>query len=341
MAPELLILGMMIAGLTLYAVLGGADFGAGVWEVNTALGASPEERALIYRAVGPVWEANHVWLIFVLVCLFSAFPPAFAVLNRTLWLPLLLALVGIVFRGMGFVFRSYAVGAARQQAVWGVVFALASTAAPFFLGATVGALASGRLRVPLARDSAATALLQWLTPLAIFGGFFAVGVCAYLAAVYLTREAAQQGDPALVSLWRQRALATGAWMGVLAVAGLGMVAADAPALWAGFRSRAWPLVGVSGVAGVCSLWALWSRRFTAAAFSAASAVAAVVWGWSAAQYPILIPPAMTIAAAKGPEAVLWALVWAITIGAVLLVPALGYLFYLFKGQHPQSLEGGA
>src|SRR5438552_804125 len=141
MAIETTAVVMIGLGITLYAVLGGADFGAGVWEFNTALRASERERRLIERAIGPVWEANHVWLIFVIVSMFSSFPTAFVALSRALWLPLLLALVGIVFRGAAFAFRSHAVAAARQQEVWGAVFALASTAAPFFLGAAVGAVA--------------------------------------------------------------------------------------------------------------------------------------------------------------------------------------------------------
>lgn len=334
MAPELIILGVILAGLTLYALLGGADFGAGVWEFNTVLQAPEKERTLIYRAVGPVWEANHVWLIFVLVGLHTAFPPAFAAVGRALWLPLLLALVGIVFRGAGFALHAHAVGAVRQQAVWGAVFAFASTAAPFFLGAACGAIASGQLAVTPQGDYTGNYVTGWLSPLSIFTAFFAVGVCAYLAAVYLTREAAQEGDPALVALWRQRALATGLWMGVLAMAGLGMVATDAPLLWEGFRKRAWPLVGMSIGGGLFSLWALLRWHFSAAVLGAGTAVATVIWGWGVAQYPALIPPALTIVTAKGPDLVLWVMLWSIVAGTVLLLPSLAYLFVLFKGKRP-------
>jgi cytochrome d ubiquinol oxidase subunit II len=337
MAPELIILGVILAGLTLYALLGGADFGAGVWEFNTALQAPEQERVLIYRAIGPVWEANHVWLIFVLVGLHTAFPLAFAALGRALWLPLLLALVGIVFRGVGFAFRSYAAGAVRHQAVWGAVFAFASTAAPFFLGAACGAIASGRLSVTMQGDYTGNYLIGWLSPFSIFAAFLAVGVCSYLAAVYLTREAAQGGDAALTALWRRRALATGIWMGVLALTGLVLVATDAPLLWEGFRARAWPLVGLSIAGGLGSLWALLRRRFTSAILGADTAVAAVIWGWGIAQYPMIIPPSLTITAAKGPDAVLRVMLWGIGAGAVLLFPSLVYLFVLFKGQR---LEAG-
>jgi cytochrome d ubiquinol oxidase subunit II len=335
-APEILVLGVLLLGLTLYALLGGADFGAGVWECNTVLQASEKERALIYRAIGPVWEANHVWFVFVLVGLHTAFPLAFAAVGRALWLPLLLALVGIVFRGVGFVFRSYTAGAVRHQAVWGVVFAFASTAAPFFLGAACGAIASGHLAVTVSGEYTGDYVTAWLSPLSIFTAFFAVGVCAYLAAVYLTREAAQDNDLSLVALWRRRALATGAWMGILAMAGLAMVASDAPLLWAGFRERAWPLVGVSIAGGLGSLWALQQWRFTSAILGAGTAVAAVIWGWGVAQYPMLIPPALTMTAAKGPDAVLRVMLWGMLAGTVLLLPSLIYLFMLFKGKRPEA-----
>ncbi len=341
MAPELFVLGVIMVGLTLYALLGGADFGAGIWEFNTALLAPEKELALIYQAIGPVWEANHVWLIFVLVGLHTAFPPAFAAVSRALWIPLLLALVGIIFRGVGFAFRSYAAGAVRQQALWGAVFAFASAAAPFFLGAAVGAIASGKLAVTAEGNYTGDYLIGWINPMSIFTAFFAVGLCAYLAAVYLSREAGREADATLAALWRQRALATGAWMGVLAMAGLAVVATDAPLLWNGFRAHAWPLVGLSMVGGIFSLIALLLRRFTAAVLGAGVAVAGVICGWGVAQYPAIIPPAVTVKGAKGPDAVLWALIWGFVIGAALLVPSLGYLFYLFKGKRPESAVDGA
>jgi cytochrome d ubiquinol oxidase subunit II len=334
-APELIILGLMMIGITLYALLGGADFGAGVWEFNTALLAPEEERALIYRAIGPVWEANHVWLIFVVVALHTAFPPAFAALSRALWVPLLMALVGIVFRGAGFALHLYAAGAVRQQRVWGAVFALASTAAPFFLGAAVGAVASGQLKVTSNGGFTGNYLTGWICPTSIFCAFFSVGVCAYLASVYLTREAALMGDPALVRTWRLRALGTGAWMGILAVAGIAILATDAPTLWEGFRARAWPLVGASVLAGLFSLWALWRRHFTGAVLGAGATVAPVLWGLGVAQYPALIPPAVTVQSAKGPDTVLWAMVWIVAVGSVVVVPSIGYLFYLFKGKRQE------
>ncbi len=338
MAPEVILLVILWLALTLYVLLGGADFGAGIWEVNLAFQAPEKERSLLQRAIGPVWEANHVFLIFVLVLLFNAFPPAFAALSRALWLPLLLALVGIVFRGAAFAFRSYAVGAVRQQAGWGVAFALASTAAPFFLGAAVGAVAAGNLAVTPRGGFAGNYLIDWISPLALFNGFFTVGVCAYLAAVYLAREATQERDAELADLWRQRALATGVWMGILALAGLVFLATEAPLLWQGFQERAWPLVVVSLVTGFFSLGALWRRNYTASAAGVAATVATVLASWGVAQYPALVLPAITIEGAKAPNAILWAMIGSIAVGALVLLPSLGWLFMIFKRVQRRSPE---
>ena len=329
-----LLLGVVAFALTLYGLTGGADFGGGVWEFNTALSASDKERALIYRAIGPVWEANHVWIIFALVGLFTGFPVAFAGICRALWIPLLLALAGIVFRGVGFVFRSYAVDDPHAQAAWGAVFALASTAAPFFLGAAAGALASGQLPLDAAGQYTGNAITGWLNPTSIYCGFFGVGVCAYLASVYLVREAAWLEDAGLVELWRTRALATGAWMGILAVAGLAVTATDSPVLWAGLKARGLPLILASVVFGNVSLFALWRRRHNLAVVGAIGAVTTVIWGCALAMYPCVVPPNLTIAATAAPANVMRAVLWSVGGGMVLLVPSLVLLFTLFKGKKP-------
>ncbi len=262
--PEILELLVIFVALTVYALFAGADFGAGVWEVNTALMASEREHRLLFSAIGPVWEANHVWLIFVLVSMFGAFPLAFSAMCQALWLPLCLAMAGIVFRGVGFAFRSYAQGPLRRKYIWTAVFAIGSTAAPFFLGASIGAVASGKLAISADGHFEGDYLTGWISPLALFTGFFSVGMCAYLAAVYLAREAQQIGEPDLVQLWRQRAIASGIWMGVLALSGVAYMATDA-FLWEGFSQRSWPLVGGSVAAGFLSLYALALERYYAAA----------------------------------------------------------------------------
>ncbi len=217
-----------------------------------------------------------------------------------------------------------------QQQIWGAVFALASTAAPFFLGAAACALASGRLEVTPDGRFTGSFLTGWISPLSIFASFFAVGGCSYLAAVHLTREAAQDGDRELTRLWRLRSLATGAWMGVLALAGVAIVASDAPTLWAAFRERGLPFVAASVVTGFGSLLGLWRGRFGVAVTAAAATVACVIAGLAVCQYPVLVPPRLTLESARAPEAVLEAVLWSVGGGAVLLVPALGLLFRIFK-----------
>ena len=320
MAPEQILLAVLVAGIVLYTLFGGADFGVGVWEFSTAFQSSEKEREHLYRAIGPVWEANHVWLIFILVILFSAFPPAFAAICRFLWVPLLLALVGIIFRGVGFAFRSYAAGLVRHQAFWGIVFSVASTATPFFLGAAFGAMASGKE--------------EWLSPFSIFSAFFFVGACAYLSAVYLAREAQTDRNADLETLWQRRAVTMGIWMGVLALAGLAIIATDAPVLWEGFKKKSWIFVIFSSVSGLLSLTALQYRRFFLATFCSQSAVIGVVLGWIAAQYPVLVWPALTVNMAKSPDPALWAMIFSLAIGSIFLIPSLAWLFYLFKGRRP-------
>jgi cytochrome d ubiquinol oxidase subunit II len=330
--PDLILLGVMLIGLTLYALLGGADFGAGVWEFNTALRAPESEKAMIYRAIGPVWEANHVWLIFVVVGLFAGFPTAFSAIFRALWVPLLLAVIGIVFRGVAFAFRSYASDSMPQKFMWDAVFAFASTGAPFFLGASLGAVLSGRLAVTPDGGFAGNYVTGWISSMSVFSAFFGVGVCAYLASVYLTREAHLAQHPALANKWRIRSMACGLWMGALSMVGLGLMAAEAPELWEGFKSRAWPLIGGSVVAGCFSLWALWKNRFPGAAVSAASAVASIVLGGGVALYPDLVPPAITVESARAPREVLWALVGCVIAGVVILTPSMILLLRIFKGK---------
>ena len=330
MGPEDLLLTILLTALTLYAVLGGADFGAGVWEFTSALQSSDRERQHIYKAIGPVWEANHVWLIFVLVILLNGFPAALAALGRGLWLPLLLTLCGILFRGSAYIFRSYGRGPTREILLWEAIFAIASTATPLFLGAAAGAIASGRMTS--GDNSTSASMAGWISGLSVFTGFYSVGMCAYLSAVFLTREAALVHDPALTALWRQRALSTGLWMGILSFGGLVMVAIESPRLTEGFMTRGWPLVIASLVCGIGSLVEVGRLNCTRATVASAGAVACVIWGWGISQYPVIIPPSIDAQSAKAPDNVLWAMLIVIATGGILLLPALGYLFVLFKRQ---------
>lgn len=332
MGPDVLLYTVMGLAVVLYAVLGGADFGAGVWQFNLAFRMPPDEQRFCDRAMGPIWETNHVWLIFVIVVLFSAFPPAFAALSRALWLPFLLALVGIVFRGCGFAFRHYATGAEDVQRRWSIVFALSSTFTPFFLGASVGAVASGQLRVASDGSFTGSYFTDWISFLSIYTGFFSVGVCAYLAAVFLTRDAAREGNPHWVTTWRRRALGMGVTVGILAITGLMVVAVDAPMLWDELSGRATPLVVLSVLAGGYSLLALYRHWYNGAVLGASVTVAAVIGGWALGQYPILVPPAILVPQAAAPDNVLWLFILTAALGSVVLIPSLGLLFWVFKAQ---------
>ena len=337
MEPELIVLGIMFAALGFYAVLGGADFGAGIWEFTTCLENDESDRKLINEAIGPVWEANHVWLIFVLIIMFNGFPLAFAAISRALWMPLLFALMGIVFRGAGFVIRAYGVGADWLRNAAGAAFACASTFTPFFMGMSVGAISSGTL--PIQPDASYTGnrLTDCLTPLSLYSGILAVGLCSYLAAVYLTREASFRGDPQLLRTWRSRALSTGIWIGILAWLGLIMCKLEAPPLWQGLMARGWPFIATSMIAGIGSLEALRRNQFRIANLLAAMAVATVLLGWAFGSYPLLVPPHISIEASKAPDVVLWAMTICILGGSVFLFPALWWLLRIFKSdQHTAS-----
>ncbi|MCB1215380.1 MAG: cytochrome d ubiquinol oxidase subunit II, partial [Deltaproteobacteria bacterium] len=315
---------LIILGLNLYLTLGGADFGAGIWEFNSALQSSDEEQDFIYKAIGPVWETNHVWLIFVIVILFSIFPLAFAILCKALWPLLLLALAGIVFRGAGYVYRSYAVGLEGHKRVWEMVFSLGSTITPLCFGMSFGAIASGQLLDPTARIS------PWLSPLSIFCGFFFVAMCAFLSAVYLTREAHNQKLDQQIKIWKKRALGIGLWMGFLSLAGIGVVATDAPALWDRFIHSSWLLPFISAAAGISALFSLWKNFFNSAVFLSVLAISSIIWGWALAQFPYLVLPDVSYTDYLAPKEVLNPIFYAMIFGFVLLVPALFFLFYIFK-----------
>ena len=329
MNPEDSIYCLMALAGTAYVVLGGADFGTGIWEFNNAFNVDDAERELTTRAMGPVWEANHVWLIFLFTLFFTCFPLAFSALTQGLWIPLLLAAVGIVCRGSSFVLRAYTPGI-RQQKAWGIVFACSSTFAPLFLGIAVGTVASASLTFDATGQFTGNFLHSWLTPLGIFSGFFSVSISAYLAAVYLTRDAAREGNVRLTEVWRRRALASGKWSGILAFAGVAMVATSSSMLWFGFKNAAVFFVACSAAGGFVSYLCLFKRMYTVAALAAVIAVSSVMLGWAWAQYPWLLPEHFSLRNAKAPEIVLQLVLGVVASGAAILIPSLWYLLYVFK-----------
>jgi cytochrome d ubiquinol oxidase subunit II len=318
--------GLIIVGLTAYVVLGGADFGAGFWDL-TAGGArrGARVRGMIKLAMGPVWEANHVWLIFVLVTFWTAFPVAFGSVTSTLYVPLFLAAIGIIFRGAAFALRGEAATIAEARAL-GAAFALSSVLVPFFLGAAVGGIASGRVPVG---NASGDALTSWWNPTSVLVGALAVATGAHLAAVFLAGDSVRAGQPDLVRGFRARALGSGVVAGALAITGLFVVREDARPLYDGLTSGGGlALVIASGLAGFVTLGLEWRSRFELARYTASVAVGSIVAGWAVAQRPDLLPGELTLHDAAASDATLIVLVVSVAIGMLVLLPSLRYLFRL-------------
>ncbi|ORW07838.1 cytochrome d ubiquinol oxidase subunit II [Mycobacterium kyorinense] len=325
-------------GLTLYVLFAGADFGAGFWDLfagGTERGRG--QRELIEHSIGPVWEANHVWLIFVLVLLWTGFPPVFAAVMSTLYVPLTLVALGIIVRGAGFAFRK-ASDQLGSQRLFGAAFALSSVITPFFLGTVAGGIASGRVPIGLARGDL---FGSWWNPSSVLGGALAVGAAAYLAAAYLCADARREGHLELAEAFRLRALATGVVLGVVALGGIAVLRADAPRLFHGLTHRALLLVVFSAAAGAASLVLLRRRRYLAVRATAGLAVGTLLWGWAVAQYPYLLEPNITIDDAAANPAVLASMLITLGLGALLLVPSLLWLYLIFQRERPSSLGRSA
>jgi cytochrome d ubiquinol oxidase subunit II len=326
-APELLA-AVTLTALILYALLGGADFGGGMWDLLAWGPRARQQRETIAHAIGPVWEANHVWVILVIVLLFSAFPVAFAALMTALHIPLTLVLVGIVLRGTAFVFRKYDVPRDDVHRRWSTVFGIASFFTPLLLGLCLGALASGDIRV---QNGVVTSgfLAGWTTPFALGCGLFAQGLFAFLAATYLTVEVYH--DPALQEDFRRRALFSGLSLAPAAALVFFLAASGAPILYD--RLTAWwtpALLAATSVCALTALGALWIRRFALARVAAIGQVTGILLGWGLAHYPYLILPDVTFTATATHPATLRLVLWVLATGSVLLVPSFVYLFVLFK-----------
>jgi cytochrome d ubiquinol oxidase subunit II len=328
MTLPVLVAAALFAGVIAYGLFGGADFGTGFFDLTAGSSTRGAElRTLVDHSIGPVWEANHVWLIFVLVTWWTAFPTTFAAATETLFVPFLLALLGIVLRGAAFAFRKYS-GTLAQARLFGAVFAGSSLIAPFFFGTIAGAIASGR--VPA--DGNGDLWASWLTPTSLFGGVIAVGTCSFLAGVFLTADADRSGHPELASTLRRRTLAVGLATGAVVFAALVPITRDANTLSDGLTGRAAPLVVISGLAGAATLVLVIMRRFSPARLSALVAVATVLLGWGVAQYPWILVDEVTIAEGAGADATLVALLVAVGLAVVLVLPALAFLFRLTQSE---------
>jgi cytochrome d ubiquinol oxidase subunit II len=311
-------------GATFYALFGGADFGGGFWDL-VAGGAERGERprALIQRSLTPVWEANHVWLIFILVVLWTAFPPAFGAVMTTLYVPLTLAALGIVLRGSGFAFRKSIEGLQGRRAA-GATFALSSVLTPFFMGTVVGAIAAGN--VPAEGNGAAFS--SWLEPLPLLTGAMFVATGAYLSAVFLVGDARRAGEEDLERYFVRRALAAAAVAGVAAAAGLVELHAEARYIFDRLTDQGLPLVILSALCGIGLLAVLLRGGRRPLRPLAAGAVVAVIWGWGVAQFPYLLPTSLKIGEAAAPDPTLDVVFVVFAVAAVLVLPSLGLLYAL-------------
>jgi len=330
--PEI-VAGIALIALNAYALLGGADFGGGVWDLLASGPRREEQRTLIADSIAPIWEANHVWLIVVVVMLFTAFPQAFGILSIVLHIPLTIMLVGIVARGSAFMFRSYGSRTVNVRDRWGAAFAIASVVTPFVLGMVIGAISSGAVARASAAITSPTSFVDvyvrpWTTPFAIAVGGFALSIFAFLAAVYAT--VAAQND-ALRADFRARAL----WSAlmVFVFAGLALLTAyvEAPRVVSGIMGSPWAtaLHLCTAAAAIIAIVSLWRRRFGLARIAAAAQATFILWGWALSQYPYLVPESLTIRDSAAPVVTLRLLLVGLAGGAVVLLPSLRYLHKTF------------
>ena len=312
-------------GITMYAVFAGADFGAGLWSLLAGGGERGKRpRELVDWAIGPVWEANHVWLIFVLVVLWTGFSSTFEAVFSTLFIPLSLAALGIVLRGSGFAFHHNA-RRARGRVLAQGLFGSASLLTPFFMGTVVGAVAGGKVPVGNATGDAVS---SWLNPLSLVIGALFVATGAYLSAVFLVSDARRAGAADLERYFATRALVAAVVTGALAAVGLVALHRGARYVFDNLVGDALPLVILSAVCGIGVLVLLRRRAPRGARALAVGAVASVIWGWGVAQHPYLLPQELTITEGAAPSATLTTLLIVFGVAVVLVLPALGLLFTL-------------
>jgi cytochrome d ubiquinol oxidase subunit II len=331
--------GLIAGSLNAYVLLGGADFGGGVWDLLATGPRRDRQREVISHAIGPIWEANHVWLILAIVLTFSCFPPVFARLGTVLHIPLSLMLVGIVLRGSAFTFRTYDDQHDAVQRRWGRIFAGASLVTPVLLGVCIGAVASGHAGpLPAAGTFAERFVDPWLTPFSLAVGLMALALFAHLAAVFLTLES---DDPALTEDFRLRALWSGVALFLVAFGALLIARDQAPLMGVGLLVSPWslPFHVATGLAAIAVLAALWWRRYHLARVAVGLQVSLIVWGWAVSQYPYLVPPDLSIQGAAAPAATLRLVLIALGLGIVVLLPSLVYLFRVFKAAPSHSVRG--
>jgi len=327
---EFVIAGVLVIALTIYALSAGADFGAGVWDLLASGPRAAEQHELIAHAIGPIWEANNVWLVLVVVVLFTGFPSAFAAILTALFVPMCLMLIGIVLRGSAFAFHSQLPAHSPSERLLARAFAVGSIITPIMLGVCLGTLASGRIQLQNGLVTGGFFDI-WQLPFAWAVGALALALFAYLAALYLAVEAAAQPD--LSGDFRVRGLAAAVVTGALAALVLVLGRAATPPIYADPLGKPWalPLAGAVTLAALGAMWALWVRRYYLARALGVAQVVLILWGWAAAQYPFLVPPQLSLYDAAAPPATLRLLLIALIAGAVVLFPSFYYLYRVFKG----------
>ncbi len=331
MTPEL-VFGLLGVGVALYVLTGGADFGGGLWDLLARGPRAAAQRQAIAGALAPIWEVNHIWMIFVIVTLFAVFPDAFAVVSTALHLPLLLALVGIVLRGSAFVFRAYGMQPDAKRERWGRVFAWASTLTPVFLGMVLAGLSSGAIELDDRGYPTTGFFAGWTTWFALAVGLFALALFALLAAVYLAAEADARAEAELCTDFRRRALASEAVAGGLAALVLWRASIDSPLLFAGLLRASWslPVQGLTALVAAGAITTLATGRIRVARGLVIVQVVLVLIGWGLAMDGYLILPAVHISDAGAEPAVLRTLPFVLLGGGVALIPALIWLVRVFK-----------
>ncbi len=330
--------------LIAYAVLGGADFGGGIWDLLARGPTAERQRAVIARGMGPVWESNNVWLIFVLVVTWTAFPIVYAGISTALFIPITLAVIGIVLRGAAFSFRSNYGREIGSGVRWGYAFSIASTITPFLFGTMAGALASGNIRVSTgpSLQVQANPWTTWTTPFALACGLFAVALCSVLAATYLTIDARKAGDNAVAEGFRLRALIAGAVTAALGALSAVLAISEAPTFWQGLIGKALPFTIAAVVIGLATAAALLRHLDYLARVLVAAETACIFLAWGVAQWPYLIVPDVTVDNAASPASVLGPLLIVSLLGLVILLPSLWYLFTVVKRTpRPSTPSAGA
>ncbi len=328
---------VLLISLTFYALLGGADFGVGVWHLLARGSSRRDQHRLIGDAIGPIWEVNHVWLILIMTIVFTAFPAAYVQISITLHIPLTLLVIGIVLRGSAYAFRHYDVKDDDIHVRWDQLFAISSVMSPLLLGVIIGTITVGHF--PLNAENFVQGYVSpWVQPFSLLMGLFTLTLFAYLAATYLLLET---NIRQLQEIFRKRAIMAVLVVALLEEAVLIFGKAEAPHLWGELMNSLWGAclqLGVGGVA-IASVWLLITRRYWWARACAILQVTLTIWAWGLAQFPYLVPPYLTVFNASAPTITLQFITVALFLGAVLLFPSLLYLFHLFKGHslyHPDK-----